>query len=54
MDTMIRQSVRPKQSKLTYYLLALVILGFGAFAEHYSSESAPQIPQAVQAAAINK
>ena len=53
MDMMIRQSVKPQASKLTYYLLALLILAFGAFAEHHSGQSVQQIPKA-QAVAIDK
>ena len=39
METMIKQSIKPQTSRVTIYLLALMILGFGAFAEHRSHES---------------
>ncbi len=48
MNTMIKQSVKPQASRVTFYLLAVVILGFGAFAEHYADESPVEIHQAAQ------
>ncbi len=34
MNVLIRQSIKPQATRLSYLLLALVILGFGALAEH--------------------
>lgn len=34
MNSMIKQSVKPQASRLSFLLLALVMLGFGAFAQH--------------------
>ncbi len=54
MNTMIKQSVKPQASRMTFYLLALVILGFGAFAEHKVVESPSVNHQAAQSTNIDR
>lgn len=54
MNTMIKQSVKPQTSRMTFYLLALVILGFGAFAEHYAKNSSEMAHQSAQSTSIDR
>lgn len=54
MTSILKQSVKPQASKMTFYLLALVILGFGAFAEHYAEGSSPVVQQSAQSVTIER
>lgn len=41
MNKMIKQTVKPQASRLSYLLLALVMLGFGVFAQHHVDHPKP-------------
>jgi hypothetical protein len=53
MSMMIKQSIKPQASRLSFLLIALVVLGFGALAQQHTGH-ASHVEQTAQSFPINK